>query len=48
MLCKNQTAIEAFTGREQAVWVVPCPSNELCCLQTIDNIRLINREVNDF
>ena len=45
---QNQTAIEAFTGREQAVWVVPCPSNELCCLQTIDNIRLINREVNDF
>ncbi len=45
---QNQAAIEAFTGREQAVWVVPCPRNEPCCLQTADNIRLINREVNDF
>ena len=44
----NQAAIEAFTGREQAVWVVPCPRNETCGIHTADNIRLISREVNDF
>ena len=44
----NQTAIEAFTGREQAIWVVPCPRNEACGIHTADNIRLIGREVYDF
>lgn len=45
---QNQTAIEKFAGREQAVWVVPCPRNETCSIHTADNIRLICREVNDF
>lgn len=44
----NHTAIETFTGRQkQAVWVIPCPHNDPCLIQTSDNIRLILREVND-